>query len=234
MNNFLRRYQKAIFGATLAVFFGGMFVGFGGYWFTSRDMQGVVARVGTTKIMYSELMARADRYAAHLRDQGADFDDSKMTQLKRDMLNGLMVDELLAVKAESMGIVVTDEELARDIRANPEFVRSGQFDQNLYFQTVRLEYRMSPQDYEQERRKSLKSTRLKGLFFRTSKVTAAEVKETYAVVNKGNMKKFDKEKNDFATRMQQQRALGLINDCLRQMQNQVETQNLLPNFETGA
>lgn len=56
MSSFLRRHQKSIFFATLTIFFGGMFVGFGGYWFTDRDMQGVAARVGKVKITNEALM----------------------------------------------------------------------------------------------------------------------------------------------------------------------------------
>ena len=234
MMTFLRRHRKAVFAATLAVFFGGTFVGFGGYWFSSRDMQGVVARVGSTKIQYSTLINNVNLYAEGLRDQGTDLDDAKLAQLKREMLNNMMVDELLAMKAEDLGIVVTDDELARDIRATRAFNHDGQFDQDAYFSIVRNRFRMSPQEYENERRKALKTARLKSLFYRTAKVSPEELKAEYAAANKGSMKKFAKEKDAFASRLQQQRALQLVNQCLRQMQTQVEIQSFLDRFEQGA
>ena len=123
MISFLRRHQKAIFAATLSTFFGGMFVGFGGYWFTDRDLQGAAAKVGGVKISYSRLMTNVNLYSERMREQGAELDDAKLAQLKREMLNNMMVDELLAIKADELGLVVTDEELARDIRATPAFVR---------------------------------------------------------------------------------------------------------------
>jgi hypothetical protein len=233
MTSFLRRHQKSVFYATLAIFFGGTFVGFGGYWFTNRDMQGVVAKVGKVKISQQTLSTRVDLYVERLRQQGTELDDAKLEQLKHEMLTNMMVDELLALKADELGLVVTDEELARDIRATPGFSRGGQFDQDAYFQAVRSTFHESPQEYEGERRKSIKTARLKSLFYRMSKVAPAELKDLYASANKGSAKNFEKEKDAFASRVQQQRALELLNYCLRQMQTQVEIQNLL-GAESGA
>lgn len=222
MSNFLRRHQKSIFVTTMAVFFGGMFVGFGGYYFTDRDMQGVVARVGKVKISNEALTTRVNLYADRLREQGTDLDDAKLAELRREMLTNMMVDEMLALKADELGLVVTDEELARDIRATPAFNRSGQFDQDAYFQAVRATFHESPQEYEAERRKAIKTSRLKGLFYRMTKIPPEEIREAYADANKGVLKNFEKEKDAFAGRLQQQRALELVNYCLHQMQTQLQ------------
>jgi hypothetical protein len=211
-----------------------MFVGFGGYWFTSRDMQGVVARIGKEKISLQTLMTHVELYSDHLREQGTELDDAKINQLKRVMLNNMMVDELLALKADELGILVTDEELSRDIRSTPAFTRGGQFDQETYFQTVRSRFKQSPQDYERDRRKAIKTMRLKSLFYRLSKVPPSELRAAYIAANKGSDKNFDKEKGIVASRLQQQGALSLVNHCLRQMQTQVEIQNLIDRVETGA
>ena len=138
---------------------------------------------------------------------------------------------MLSMKADELGLVVTDEELARDIRATPAFSRGGQFDQDAYFQAVRSTFRQSPQEYESDRRKAIKTARLKSFFYRSIKLSPDEVRETYAAVNKGAMKNFEKDKESFAGRLQQQRALELVNYCLHQMQSQVEVQNLLDRVE---
>ncbi|MDE2291345.1 MAG: SurA N-terminal domain-containing protein [Elusimicrobia bacterium] len=234
MNSFLRRHQKSVFAATLAIFFGGMFVGFGGYWFTDRDMQGVVARVGKSKITYQDLMTRVDLYADRLREQGTDLDDAKLDELKKEMLNNMMVDQMLALKADQLGIVVTDEELSRDIRATPAFARDGAFDQDVYIQTVRSTFHQSPQEYERDRRQAIKTARLKSLFYRSAKVSPAELRDDYAAAHKGSMKGFDKDKGEFEMKVQQQLALDLVNHCLQQMETQVPVQNLLANFRSGA
>ncbi len=234
MISFLRRHQKSIFAATLSVFFGGMFVGFGGYWFTNRDMEGVVARVGKEKITHQTLMIRVDMYAERLREQKTELDDAKLAQLKREMLNNMMVDEMLALKAEEIGLVVTDDELARDIRSTPAFARGGQFSQDAYFQAVRASFRQSPQEYERDRRKAIKTARLKSLFYRVSKAPPEELRWLYKITNKGSDKNFEKDKVAFAQKVQQQGALNLLNYCLRQMQTSVEIQNLLDSVEKGA
>jgi parvulin-like peptidyl-prolyl isomerase len=233
MSSFLRRHQKSIFIATMTIFFGGMFVGFGGYMLTDKDMQGVVARVGKIKITNETLTTRVNLYADRLREQGTDLDDAKLSALKREMLNNMMVDEMLAIKADELGLVVTDEELARDIRATPAFNRAGQFDQEAYFQAVRATFRESPQEYESERRKAIKTSRLKSFFYRVVKISPDEVREAYAAANKGVLKNFEKEKDSFAMRLQQQRALELVNYCLHQMQSQVEVTNLLDRVDQG-
>ncbi len=232
MNSFFRRHQKSIFYAALAIILGGTFVGFGGYWFTDRDMQGVVARVGKVKISNEALTTRVNLYADRLRAQGVELDDAKLAALRREMLNNMMVDEMLALKIDELGLVVTDEELARDIRATPAFNRAGKFDQDAYFQAIRETFHESPQQYEIERRKAIKTARLKSLFYRLAKISPDETREAYAAANKSAMKNFDKEKDSFALRLQQQRALELVNDCLRRMQPQVEVQNLLDRVDS--
>lgn len=234
MSSFLRRHQKSIFVATMTIFFGGMFVGFGGYFFSDRDMQGVVARVGKVKITNEALTTRVNLYADRLREQGTELDDDKLKALKREMLNNMMVDEMLNIKADELGFVVTDAELAQDIRSTPAFNRGGQFDQDAYFQAVRATFHESPQQYETERRKAIKTARLKSFFYRLAKVTPDEVREAYAAANKGSMRNFDKRKDSFAADYQQRQALELVNYCLHQMQPQVEVQNLLDRVDNGA
>jgi len=233
MISFLRRHQKSIFAATLTIFFGGMF-GFGGYWFERRDLQGIVARVGATKITYATLLNQVQLYEEQARQRGKELTPEQETQLKSEILQSMMVDEMLALKADELGIAVTDEELARDIRSVPAFRRSGQFDQDVYIMTIHERFHMTPQEFEEERRKSLKAGKLKDLFLRASKIAPAELRETYAAANKGSLKNFDKEKGEFLYQLEQQRALALLNRCLQQMQATVEIQNLLGKVEAGA
>lgn len=234
MISFLRRHQKSIFVATITVFLLGTFVGLGGYFFTSRDMDGTIARVGSVKIPSQRFYVRVNQYADAMRAKGADLDDAQMARLRREMVNDMMVEEMLAMKADELGLVVTDEELARDIRATPAFQRGGQFAQDAYFQAVRQIFRESPQDYEVQRRKTIKTTRLKQFLFRAAKVSPDEVREAYAREKKGSMKDFEKEKAAFAMRLQQQRAVDLINYCLRQLSTQVEHQVFLDRVDSGA
>ena len=67
MISFLRRHQKSIFVATISVFLSGSFVGLGGFYFTSRDNDGAVARIGGNKIPAQRLLLRVNQYADALQ-----------------------------------------------------------------------------------------------------------------------------------------------------------------------
>lgn len=226
MISFLRRHQKSIFVATISVFLSGTFVGLGGYFFTSRDTDGAVARIGGTKIPAQKLLLRVNQYADALRAKGTEVDDAMMSRLKREMLNDLMIEEMMAIKADELGLKVSNDELSRDIRATPAFQRGGQFDQDVYFQQVRSIFRETPQEYEASRRKAIKSGRLKQLIYRTAKVPQSDVDAVYAQAVKAAPKKDQAKitKAAVAQNLQQQRAIELINHCLKQLSATVEHQ----------
>ncbi|MDD5303828.1 MAG: SurA N-terminal domain-containing protein [Elusimicrobia bacterium] len=236
MISFLRRHQKSIFVATISVFLSGSFVGLGGFYFTSRDNDGAVARIGGNKIPAQRLLQRVNQYADALRAKGTEVDDAMMSRLKHEMLNDMMIEEMMAIKADELGLKVTNDELSRDIRATPAFQRDGQFDQDVYFRQVRAIFRETPQEYERSRRKAIKSGRLKQLIYRMAKVPPAEADAAYAQVLKTAPKKDAAKitKAAVAQNLQQQRAVELINHCLKQLSSQVEHQVWFERVEGGA
>lgn len=236
MISFLRRHQKSIFVATISVFLSGSFVGLGGFYFTSRDTDGAVARIGSSKIPAQRLLLRVNQYADALRQKGTEVDDAMMSRLKREMLNDMMIEEMMALKADELGLKVTNDELARDIRATPAFQREGQFDQDTYFRQVRAIFRENPQEYERSRRKAIKSGRLKQLIYRMARLPPSEVDAAYAQVMKTAPKKDAAKitKEAVAQNLQQQRAVELINHCLKQMSSRVEHQIWFERVDGGA
>lgn len=56
----------------------------------------------------------------------------KKLNMKQKVLEGMVDQLLLTQEGEKLGMFVTDEDLARDIRSNPMFQRSGAFDSRLY------------------------------------------------------------------------------------------------------
>ena len=236
MISFLRRHQKSIFVATITVFLSGSFVGLGGFYFTRRDTDGAVARIGASKIPAQRLLIRVNQYAEALREKGTDVDDAMMSRLKREMLNDMMIEEMMALKADELGLKVTNDELSRDIRATPAFQREGRFDQELYFRQVRAIFRENPQEYERSRRKAIKSGRLKQLIYRMAKLSPAEVDAAYAQVLKTAPKKEAAKitKAAVAQNLQQQRAVELINHCLKQLSARVEHQIWMERVDGGA
>lgn len=218
MISFLRRHQKSIFYAVLAVFLSGIFVGLGGYWFTSRDSDGIIARVGENKITASRFAARVNLHAEDMRSRSnGEISDEALANLRREVAQDMIVEEIIADEAEKMGLVVTDAELSRDIQATPAFQRDGRFEQDVYFAQVRRIFRESPQQYELHRRRAILAARAKQLVFRMAKVSPAEAEAAYRAEKKGVMKDFQKEKASYLARMQQRRALDLINHWLRQV-----------------
>lgn len=233
MMGFLRRYKTTLFVATIAIFLIGTFVGLGGYLFTSRDMSGAVAQVGPTKIPYEQYVTRVNQYEDALRSRGADVTDDMTKEIKQGVLREMIVDELLQQKADEMGIVVTDGELARDIQTTPAFQQDGQFNQQLYFARVRQVFHDSPEAFEKDRRKALKAQKVKQMIYHAAKMTPDEVAQAYKAAHKGSMKDFEKDKAQFEAKAQQARALDLINYYLKQLAQTVEIRTYLDQRESG-
>ena len=233
MISWLRRYRRALFIATIAIFLIGTFVGLGGYLFTSRDVTQAVATVGSTKIPYARFLARVNNYVEARRNRDGEVSDAALKEVKAGMLRDMIVDELLLAKAEEMGIVVTDAELAHDIRSSPAFQAGGEFSPETYYRAVRAVFRDTPQGYEEMRRRDIKAGRVKQLIFQAAKLAPAELAELYAREHKGSMKDFVKDRDAFAARSQQQRALELINFLLRQITSQLDIRTYLDQREGG-
>lgn len=234
MISFLRRYQKGLFVGVIVIFMLGIFVGLGGYLFTSNDMSAAVASVGKVKIPYVQFTTRVNQYADAMRSRGADVSEELMREVKQGMLREMIIDELLLSKADEMGLVVPDGELARDIQNTPAFQRNGVFAQDVYFSAVRAVYRDTPEAYEKNRRKQLAALKVKQLLYHCAKLTPKELEEAYARENKGSMKNWAKDREAFASKAQQQRALDVINYYLRQITTQVEIRSYLEQRESGA
>ena len=233
MNEFFRRYRKSLFLGIVAVFLLSTFVGLGGYLFIDRDVSAAVASVGAVKIPYMRFRARVDQYAEALRGRGTEINEEAVAEIKKLMLQDMIVDELLLTKADEMGLVVTDEELSRDIQNTPVFQSGGAFNQELYFRAVRTVFHDTPEAYEESRRRTLKVMRLKQLIYQAAKVAPAELRENYAEAHKGSFKDFEKQKDAFASKLRERRAIELINFFLRQLQTQVEIRSYLDQREKG-
>jgi hypothetical protein len=176
---------------------------------------------------------RVQQYSEMLRSKGTDVTDEMQKQIKQEMLRDMIVEELMKEKADDMGLKVTDDSLARDIQNTPAFQHNGAFNQQLYFQAVHQIYRDTPESYEKSRRDTLKARMLQGLLFESSKLAPGEAEETYAEMNKGSMKDFDKKKDEFTAKLRQQKGLELINYYLRQMTTQIEIRPYLDQREAG-
>ena len=233
MISFLSLHRRKLFIAVIVIFLLGTFVGLGGYLLTDRDMGQTVASVGSTKIPYSRFTTQVNQYLDALRSRNADVSDAMVKEVKVEILRDMIVNELLLVKAEEMGITISDAELARDIRSTPAFQAGGEFSPEAYYRAVRTVFRDTPQGYEEMRRRVMKASRVKQIIFESAKISPAELAELYAKERKGSLKGFAKEKDEFVRKAQQARYLELINASLRQMGSQLEVRTFLEQRESG-
>lgn len=232
MISFLRRHRQTLIISVFFIFLIGIFVGLGGYFITGRDTSEAVAVVGGKKLSYLRFRVRVNQYLDAMRSQGNELDEAKTKQVKQEMLRDMIVNEILAQQAETMGLKVSDTELATAIQQNPAFQREGRFHQRLYFAAVRSAYKSTPERYERFQRRQMMAAKLKALLFRSSKLAPTELRAEY-IRSGGSIVDFEKEKDRFARELQQRRALDSINFFLRQLSTQVEIRSYLEQRERG-
>ncbi|MBI4057564.1 MAG: SurA N-terminal domain-containing protein [Elusimicrobia bacterium] len=230
---YLIKYRRPIFISTISVFLISIFVGMGGYLFNSADRSGAVAEVGKTKIPYQRFQVQVSRTIERLKEEKKEVPEALETQIKQETLREMIVEEVLYQKAKELGLKVTDLELASDIQHNPGFQRNGAFDQRQYLQAIQIYYRMTPEEYEEWRRKTLLSYKLRQLLFMTAKLSPEEIRTEYKQRNTGSLKNFEKDKDKFTQDLTQERAVHLINFVLRQAAAGLEVKSYLEQREKG-
>lgn len=233
MIRFLSRYRKPIFVSIIIVFLLGIFVGLGGYFFSSRDTSEAVAEVAGVKIPYATFLLQTNRIFDRMREQGTDVTEETQKRVRQEVLQEMIVEELLAQKAAEMGLVVTDLELASEIHHTQAFQRNGAFEQRAYFEAVRSHFNMTPRQYEDMRRKSMLALKLRQFVFLSAKLTPAEVVAAYQDRNAGSVKDFESKKGEFSNNLQQQRALNLLNFYLRSLGSKIDIRSYLEDREKG-
>jgi peptidyl-prolyl cis-trans isomerase D len=100
-----------------------------------------VATVGDAEIPASELAETFNRAVNNLQRQlGPDFDRERAIQLgvMQQALQDLVTRQLISLRANEMGLGVSDETLRAMVTANPVFQSAGQFDRSRFDQLLRL------------------------------------------------------------------------------------------------
>nr|HPG72302.1 SurA N-terminal domain-containing protein [Syntrophales bacterium] len=102
----------------------------------------------------------------------------KSLNLKQQALDNLVNQAVLMMKAEEMGIRVSDEEVRAVIAMQPAFQRDGVFDARRYEQLLRYQ-RMSPEEFEALQKKSLMTAKLQDIFRQGVKVSEQEMQDIH-------------------------------------------------------
>ncbi len=177
MMNFLRKHKVKIFLITIFGFLAGTFVGFGSYAFGKKLDINTIAVVGKTKIPYKLYFSLYNNYLDMLRQSGLELTDYLKTQTQKDIVTGLIQDEIIWQQTKKYGITVSDTELAADIQKYPFFLNDkGEFDIRYYYKFLN-NLRLSPKEYETFRRKQIAANKLKALIASAASVSDGELEE---------------------------------------------------------
>ncbi|AXK48678.1 peptidylprolyl isomerase [Aliarcobacter trophiarum LMG 25534] len=176
MITWMQRHKKwlviTIWISTIA-FVGAGFVGWGSYNYGTKG--GVVATVGDKEISVEEYSREySNLYSQYSQIFGASFNKELAEQLRlKDIAFAqLMQKNLLMSYGSSLGLIVTDEEIAKELINYEEFKVDGKFNKNKYV-AILQQNRMSPQDFENSLRNSIMFQKVQALF--TIEPTANEI-----------------------------------------------------------
>lgn len=124
-----------------------------------------VAEVEKEKISLEEYWLAYDRVREFYREtmkEGFTDEVEKQLNLKQKVLDILIDERVLLIAAKRAGITVSEKELEEAITNDPNFMRDGKFNRDVYLRTLQLN-RMTPQLYESMRKKELILSKMKRL-----------------------------------------------------------------------
>ncbi|NPA83282.1 MAG: hypothetical protein GXO38_02225 [Epsilonproteobacteria bacterium] len=151
-----KKYLVITIWISTIAFVGAGFVGWGAYKFGSAA--DAIAQVGDVKISYKEFQQEyTRRYQAYNQAFNGKFDQAmaKKMKLDQEVLQALIQEALLVNLAHDLGLIVTDEEVAREIASMPLFAnKQGRFDKELYVRILANNH-LKPKDFEEQVRRDL-------------------------------------------------------------------------------
>ncbi|HSX61661.1 MAG TPA: SurA N-terminal domain-containing protein [Tahibacter sp.] len=163
---------KIVLGALIIVF---SFFGIESYFVGRNDTW--VAKVDKAEISAEQFRDRFQSYRQNvLQRSGGQLDPALLErpEIKRQVLDALVDEQLLLNANEKLGIVITDDRVRELIRSIPQFQVEGKFDENAYRATL-AGARMSPLQFQEDRRKALATDELRSLVGSIGIVTAHDI-----------------------------------------------------------
>ncbi len=166
-----------------------------------KNQSPVVAEVGNEKIPIDEYWRAYDRFQKYYKEMYKGKFDKKMEEqlhLKQKVLETLVEEKILSIKAGELGLKVSDKELQEAIMSEPAFKRDGVFRRNVYLQTLRMN-RLTPGYYESMKRQELLVGKMRALIGESVVLTDKDLKglkgdESYFNAIRGAMLKDKQQK----------------------------------------
>lgn len=231
--NFFQRHSRTILLITTIGFLFGAFVGFGGYYFTRGWRADTVATVNNKKIFYHTYLNYLQRVINNLREQNQDITDELIRQKKQEILSDLIQEEIFYQEAKKYGINVIEEELIADIQHFPAFQSAqGGFDQNTYFQVLHYALRMTPEEFEESRRRTIAIAKLRSLIASSIKVSTKELELAY-LEEKGDLKNYFRDYETFRQNYLSKKTVLVFNEWFQQLGRQAKIKVYLEEREKG-
>lgn len=220
MMNFFRKHKRNIFIATVVIFMGGTFVGFGGYLFGDRAGSDV-AQVAGKRIPRRKFDFLYNRQVDELRRQDKELTSEVLKQVEAEVIQELIQDEVFWQESARFGIEVTDAELAANIRSIPAFQREGLYDFRLHYNFVRQVFRVTPKEFDEYQRRRIAFAKLRYFISTSIYVPDSEILADYRQKHPEKLKSWDKEKSDYSSAYRQEVVNAVFNEYLKQLNNTV-------------
>ncbi|AZL54183.1 peptidylprolyl isomerase [Aliarcobacter skirrowii] len=167
MITWMQRHKKwlviTIWISTIA-FVGAGFVGWGSYNYGSKGS--VVATIGNKEINFEELNKEySSLYGQYAQLFGDSFNQELAKQLRLEdiALSQLLQKKLLLVYGEDLGLITTDEEIAKEILKYEEFKVDGKFSKDQYVKVL-AQNRITPQEFENSLKDTILFQKIQAIF----------------------------------------------------------------------
>jgi len=167
MITWMQRHKKwlviTIWISTIA-FVGAGFVGWGSYEYGKQG--GVVAVVGDREVSVEEYQQEySSLYEQYSRMFGPMFNNELAEQLKlKDVAyRQVLQKNLIMSYGDSLGLDVTNEEIAKELVKYDAFIKDGKFDKDTYIKVL-AQNRLTPKDFEESLKRGILLRKVQGLF----------------------------------------------------------------------
>ena len=226
MMNFVRKNVRTFLWCIAIAFIGGVFL-----WnFSTQRLVDCVVKVNRSKISYTSFLDSVNVRIRNWYDQNpeTELSDDQRKEIKSEVLNSLIQEELLLQEAKKYRIYVSQSEVINIIRSLPQFQREGKFDPQLYFYILQNYFRTEPAVYEAYLRRVIINQKMRDLIISNVKVTDQEVKDEY------ERRKIKEKEEDFKESFLQEKKVLFYRQWLLSLYQKAKIINNLDKIEKSS
>jgi peptidyl-prolyl cis-trans isomerase D len=170
----MRKHAKYFYVLFFVVILSFIFWGVGGI---DKSTATPIVRIDGEKITVEDYWTAYERavdvYREIYKDKFPEMEEK--LNLKRNVLDAMIEERVLAMTAKSIGIKISDEELGESITGDPAFQRDGKFRKDIYENILRRN-RLTPKTYEVIKERELLSEKMRALIQDSVVVNPDELK----------------------------------------------------------